>query len=328
MARQGYDVDPADLPPHHRVFWPARSGSSSEIRERALKRLPLDGLVTPRVAAYVERYNLYRGAMPIRTTRLRLSNPKVLLVPDDGNDKAKKLAEAFAPFAAADSHDVIVAIGGDGHMLRVIREHWRKRLPFVGINAGHRGYLLNDPAQVRIPEILIEDLVVHQLPLLNVRYQPVHARGQHLEDYAFNDSWVAATDQTAWMEVKVDGRVWFEKLVGDGLLVSTAAGSTGYAANMGAMPLRLDAEEILMVGNNVSRHHHWRYAPLPIGAAVEVRPIDLKKRPIKCRFDDKDVGEVFSVRFRTSRIAAVELAFSPSCDLSAKRMADFMPGAS
>ena len=41
---------------------------------------------------------------------------------------------------------LIVVLGGDGTMLRAIREHWRRRVPFYGINTGHMGFLLNDAA--------------------------------------------------------------------------------------------------------------------------------------------------------------------------------------
>ena len=42
-----------------------------------------------------------------------------------------------------DVANLIVVIGGDGTMLHAIREHWRSRLPFLGVNAGHLGFLLN-----------------------------------------------------------------------------------------------------------------------------------------------------------------------------------------
>ena len=58
-----------------RLYMP-RSGSSSDIRERAYKRMPLDGLVAPEVAAYIDRYNLYRGTMPQRRTKLCLASPR------------------------------------------------------------------------------------------------------------------------------------------------------------------------------------------------------------------------------------------------------------
>ena len=40
--------------------------------------------------------------------------------------------------------EVIVVVGGDGMMLRAIRQHCCDGLPFYGINTGHIGFLLND----------------------------------------------------------------------------------------------------------------------------------------------------------------------------------------
>ena len=40
-----------------------------------------------------------------------------------------------------------MVVGGDGTMLRAIRQYWRRRVPFFGINTGHLGFLLNDSPQ-------------------------------------------------------------------------------------------------------------------------------------------------------------------------------------
>ncbi len=60
FLREGYQLDPADLPPRHLIVKSEASGSSTEIRERVSRGLPLDGLVVPAVAAYIGRHGLYR----------------------------------------------------------------------------------------------------------------------------------------------------------------------------------------------------------------------------------------------------------------------------
>ena len=56
---------------------------------------------------------------------------------------ARCLAEPTSPVRRCEPLQLLVVIGGDGTMLRAIRAHWRRRLPFLGINAGHIGFLLN-----------------------------------------------------------------------------------------------------------------------------------------------------------------------------------------
>lgn len=324
IEREGYPYDPADLPPHHAVFTPARSGSSTSVRERAFKREPVDGLVTPKVAAYMERYNLYRGGVAARMTALGIPDPKPIVVFDERNPRAAQLAARFDGHAASeDDANCIVTVGGDGTMLRAIRKHWRRRLPFVGVNAGHKGYLLNDAAELQDPSFLFERLHCQLLPLFYVECEAPDGSVQG--HYAFNDAYVQYVEQAAWIEVSVDGRVRIPKLVGDGALASTAAGSTAYARSMGATPLLVDSNAWLLVGNNVFEPRGWKSVPLSLDSTVEFRSLDTAKRPINAFVDGANKGVVSRMRVRVSRIAAVELAFTPHRDMAAKLAEDLFP---
>jgi NAD kinase len=239
---------------------------------------------------------------------------------------------------------VILVIGGDGTMLHAIREHWRRRLPFYGINTGHMGFLLNDQdlchsersecrserseesraasealrcAPGDIAEFAHTDLVVAHMPLLYVETEDV--AGQRHTALAFNDAWVEReTGQTAWIEVKVNGEVRLPKLVADGALVATAAGSTAYAHAMGATPVPLGSPVLTLVGSNVLRPHLWRPAVLPLTAEVELRSLDPKKRPLHGYIDGVSQGIIRSLLARVSHIAAAELLFHPRHDPAVK----------
>ena len=62
FVRPGYDAPESELPPHHKLFPMQMTGASATIRERVFKHEPTTDLVTEEVAAYIERYGLYRGA--------------------------------------------------------------------------------------------------------------------------------------------------------------------------------------------------------------------------------------------------------------------------
>ena len=109
-----------------------------------------------------------------------------------------------------------------------------------------------------------------------------------------------------------------EKLVADGVLIATAAGSTSYARAMGATPLPLYTPALLLVGSNVLHPPHWRPAVLPADSRIEVRTHDPEKRPLKAFIDGIPQGNVQAIHARVSNIAAVELAFLPDHDPSLK----------
>ncbi len=103
--------------------------------------------------------------------------------------------------------------------------------------------------------------------------------------------------------------------VADGMLVSTAAGSTSYARAMGATPIPAGTHNLLVVGSNVFLPTGWKSAQLDLHARVAIRSVDPtpppRKRPVYGFVDGIELGEMTQLTARLSNIAAVELAFLP-----------------
>ena len=116
----------------------------------------------------------------------------------------------------------------------------------------------------------------------------------------------------------LNGQVRLPKVVCDGVLASTAAGSTAYAMSMGAQPLLADTPAWLLVGSNVMTPLNWKSALLSLEARVEIESLDPDKRPLNGFLYSNPVGDVVSMTVRISRIAAAELAFHPHHDLAEK----------
>jgi NAD+ kinase len=313
LNRSGQPLDPADLPRNHRVFAVESDGSSLAIRNRAFHHEPIAELVVEEVDAYIRRHRLYQGVASPRQTRFRLSRRRYLLVADERNGKSPAVRDRLAEHVHGDP-ELILVVGGDGTMLRAIRQHWRRRVPFFGINIGHLGFLLNDSPLADPHE---QDLVLYHLPLLLVEVESLD--GRRTSALAFNDAWVErASGQTAWLKLLVNDVERIEKLVADGVLIATAAGSTSYARAMGATPLPLYTSALLLVGSNVLHPPQWRPVVLPADSRIEVRTHDPVKRPLSAFIDGIPQGKVHSLHARVSNIAAVELAFLPDHDPSLK----------
>lgn len=316
LDRPGHELGPGDLPPHHVLIDVEFDGSSATIRDKLFRREPVVDLVGPDVADYIERHRLYRAVLPARTTRIKLDNPRLLIEFADRNEKARAWAEQFRKFERPDDPNCVLAIGGDGTMLRAIQKHWRLRVPFYGVNAGHVGYLMNS-AQEALNQFPPTDLISRQMPMLYVEMQL--RDGTVRSGLTFNDAWVErASGQSAWLRVSVNGQVRLPKVVCDGVLASTAAGSTAYAMSMGAQPLLADTPAWLLVGSNVMTPLNWKSALLSLESNVEIRSLDPEKRPINGYLYSHPVGDVTSMSVRISRIAAAELAFNPHHDLAEK----------
>lgn len=318
LRRPGYQIDAQDLPPHSREIDLVIDGSSTLIRERLSSGKNVAELLHPRAQAYIERYGLYRAPVPGNWARGTLQDAKFFL---QANAEIAKVRELSGPLngkqVAARDADFISVVGGDGAMLRSIREHWRSRLPFFGINAGHLGFLLNAPEQVIAGDFPPGDVIFRQLPMLFLEFEDEN--GQTKTAHGFNDAWIErATSQSAWLEVIVNNVRRIPKLVSDGALVATAAGSTAYARSMGAPPLLADTPAWLLVGSNVLEPAHWRSALLSPDTTVEIRSLEPRSRPVQAYVDGESMGRVVTLRARLSRAAAAELVFCASHDMAEK----------
>ena len=318
LKRPGYTLEAGDLPPHVRVIEHVVEGSSTQIRECLIHGRGVAEMVPPRAAAYLARYGLYRAPVPGNWARGTLEDARFFLQEDAANPKARVLSGLLdGKHVEAREADFINVIGGDGAMLRSIREHWRKRLPFFGVNAGHLGFLLNAPEQVTAHSFPPSDVIFRQMPMLFLEFEDEEGRRQPA--YGFNDSWLErATSQSAWLEITVNEVRRIPKLVCDGALVATAAGSTAYARSMGAAPLLADTPAWLLVGSNVLQPSHWRSALLSPDTTVEIRNIDPKHRPLQAYVDGLSMGRVVALHARLSRAAAAELVFCASHDMAEK----------
>jgi NAD kinase len=306
----------AELPPRHTLLSALRNQvNSEEVREMIYcSREQWAALVPPAVVEYIQAFTLFRGVPPPTTMPFCLPSIRALIVADTRNPLANDTAAKLVAVEDRDNPNVIVVIGGDGTMLRAIREHWRRRLPFFGVNAGHLGFLLNelpvsiarllDPAFTFCGEVLL-----HHLPLL--RIDVADGQGRELAPHVcFNDAWVErASGQSAWIQMCVNGETKLPRLVADGALVCTAAGSTAYAQSMGCCPVPVGTHVICVVGNNVSMPLAWRPVYLPLDCTIDFNALEWEKRPLRGFVDGVEIGPVSSMHIRTSNIADCRLIF-------------------
>jgi NAD+ kinase len=303
-----------DCPPKHERIAVKPYLRSESVRSMLTNHERADDHLHPPVAEYIRRQGLFQDVRIQRLPGLRLDGPRMGLFVDERNSAARNVAKTLEPYVSTDP-EVIISIGGDGTMLRAIRSHWRDRLPFFGINAGGQGFLLNG----RQPNHFWKhELLLYHLPLLHVETE--FRDGRIIESLAFNDAWVErSTGQTAWLRVRVNGIERVPKLVGDGLLVATAAGSSSYARAMGATPVPMNTDVLVLAGSNVYLPTFWRPALLSTDSVIEIETLDANRRPLRAAIDGyEETGPVRKMTVRVSRTAAAEVAFLPEHDPVAK----------
>lgn len=146
--------------------------------------------------------------------------------------------------------DLVVAIGGDGAMLRAARLCAPFHVPVLGINVGRLGFL----TEVRSPRrwaatldaLLSGNYWIEERMMLG--YQARRNDTLICEGDALNDVVVGRGElaTTVWLETYID-HGWTTTYVADGLIIATATGSTAYALAVGGPILPPELRNILVV---------------------------------------------------------------------------------
>ncbi|MGQ5427126.1 NAD(+)/NADH kinase [Thermophilibacter sp. ZX-H3] len=140
---------------------------------------------------------------------------------------------------SAEGCDLVVSLGGDGTLLRAARIVGYEGIPIVGISYGHLGFLTAagpEDLVATVEDALAGELHVSRRATLDVECEFERADGSTYvrHGFALNDLAVARGGAGNMIEfdVSVSGK-HIDRLRGDGFVVSTATGSTGYALASG-----------------------------------------------------------------------------------------------
>jgi len=209
--------------------------------------------------------------------------------------------------------ELIVALGGDGFMLRTLHAYRDLDVPVYGMKLGQVGFLMNMHQLDHLPE-RIERAHVASLFPLEMRVTDVAGRAHVAK--AFNEvSLLRQSNQAAHLEVQLNGTVKLPSLVCDGIMVSTPAGSTAYNLSAHGPILPLDANVLALTPISPFRPRRWRGAILPHRTEVAFRVIDQGKRPVSATADFHEVRDVLTVAIRQSGNQGVRLLFDPEHNL-------------
>ena len=139
------------------------------------------------------------------------------------NALKKKVLSNYKNYSIKKS-EIIVIGGGDGFMLKTIKKFYKLNKPFYGINCGSIGFLLNKYVSKDIHTKINKAKVTTIYPL---QINTINKARKSKSFLAVNElSLLRQSKQTAFLKLKINQKVLIKKLIGDGVLLSTPAGST------------------------------------------------------------------------------------------------------
>lgn len=227
-------------------------------------------------------------------------------------DGAARLKARY-PNVPPEEADVIVALGGDGFMLRALHEFMHRKAPIFGMNRGTVGFLMNEFKIEGLPERLE---VAEAIQLHPLRMNATDIKGTEHEALAINEiSLLREVGSAAKVRISVDGIVRLDEMICDGVLVCTPAGSTAYNLSAGGPILPLGAGVLAITPISAFRPRRWRGAILPHDTKVSIEVLDPEERPVSAVADYTEVREVVHISVHEDRNLAPVLLFDPEHNL-------------
>jgi len=205
--------------------------------------------------------------------------------------------------------DIIIAMGGDGFVLETLHHYIDLGVPVYGMNRGSVGFLMNRFDEHDLLERLEQAKIVELHPLrMDVRT----IGGEKATAIAINEvSLLRETRQASKIRIKIDGVTRLQELICDGVIVSTAAGSTAYNFSAHGPIIPVGADILALTPISAFRPRRWRGALLPHTATVTLQILESEKRPVSAVADHTEIRDVSIVEVREDRQVTLSLMFDP-----------------
>lgn len=215
---------------------------------------------------------------------------------------------------AIEQADYIVALGGDGQVLKSLYDAMELGKPVFALRRTESiGFLCNDYRAEHLPERLAaaQNVILHPL-----RLEARTSNGAMESAYAINEvSVIRETPQSARLCISVDGVERIAKYSGDGVLVSTPAGSTAYNHSCGGPIMPLDANTLVITAISGYRPRRWSHAVLPQDSVVEIETLEPAKRPVRIEAGNKIIRDARRAHITLDRTKSLTLLFDPDAHL-------------
>lgn len=150
--------------------------------------------------------------------------------------------------------DFVVCLGGDGTILETISLVRKSGIPVLGVNTGRLGFLASvskDDIEKAVSLLIKENFSLDKRELLEL----IDGEQQFENvNYALNEFTIHKKDSSAMIHIDtyVDG-VFLNSYFADGLIVSTATGSTAYSLSCGGPIMMPDSDNFVI--NPIASHN-------------------------------------------------------------------------
>ena len=218
---------------------------------------------------------------------------------------------------AISKSNLIIVIGGDGFMLGSLKKYYRYKKKFYGINSGNYGFLMNKfSTKHTIKNLSKSGRVVSISPLeMTVKNKSNIIK----KSIAINEvSILRQSRQAASLSILNGSKKIIKRLVSDGVLVSTPAGSTAYNLSVHGPILSIDSKKLAISPISPFRPRRWKGKIISDKSKIIIKNLNPQKRPISAVADNVEVRNAKYISIKTNKKIKFNLMYDSNRSLQKK----------
>ena len=212
--------------------------------------------------------------------------------------------------------NLFIVIGGDGFMLQTLKKKINSKNVFYGINSGNYGFLMNKFSFSKTIKNLSKAKMISISPLEMI---VINKDNKLKKSLAINEvSVLRQSRQAASLFIKNGSKIIIKKLVSDGVLVSTPAGSTAYNLSVHGPILSLNSKKISIAPISPFRPRRWGGKIISDKSNLLIKNLEIKKRPISAVADNFEVRNAKIIKIKSDKKIKFNLLYDLNRSLQKK----------
>ena len=188
--------------------------------------------------------------------------------------------------------NIVIVVGGDGFMLKTLKKNKKTKKLFYGINSGNYGFLMNKFSK----KLLIKNIQKSKMISISPLEMIVVSKNKTKKCLAINEvSILRQSRQAANLSIKHKSNYIMKKLVSDGVLVSTPAGSTAYNLSVHGPILNLNSKKVSIAPISAFRPRRWAGKIVSDKTRIVITNLNPSKRPVSAVADNLEVRNAIKI---------------------------------
>ncbi len=240
------------------------------------------------------------------------------LIISDNNSKSLNIKRQVLKILSKEKKKLLninIVIGGDGFMLQTLKKNKKSKNSYYGINSGNYGFLMNKFSNKHLIKNLYKAKKISIFPLEMI----VKTKKNIKKCIAINEvSILRQSRQAANLSIKNNSKNIIKKLVSDGVLVSTPAGSTAYNLSVHGPILSLNSKKISIAPISAFRPRRWAGKIVSDKSKVIITNLNPKKRPISAVADNIEIRNANKITIKVQTKIKFNLLYDKNTSLQKK----------